>query len=528
MADIQCRNGYQSVNCSKSSIIKSGQNMSVIKNLCLVLTAFLFSVFAFCEAAAQEAANPDRIKLQLDSLIASKDPSDRRLLTDRLKSLSGSNIEMEMAIAATYYYQIKDARAFDSVNAAQLIKFPKGLESRIRVQQKISLIKSLPELEKAYYNFVKNFPPDSYPRLPFGEDRLPYDRLRSNLANRYAKEKNVTMATYYAGLMEADFWKVKSYGDLADTFYTTGNLTLATLYQKKAVESSLPYAAGKMGSNAAANFAIKGYARANRTYARMLYEQKKYGQALQFVEIAIKAITTWSAEDNFLYSEVLASLGRNEDAYKTIETAVKSGEATAEMSEFFKVLYMKVKGSTKGLELYQAAIEKGVKDNLRKSLEKTMVNEPATDFLLTDLQGNRVSLAELKGKIVILDFWATWCVPCKASFPGMQMAVEKYKNDPGVKFLFIHTWERTTTANADAKAYIESMNYDFQVLMDIKDPETKSNKVVENYNVSSIPAKFIIDEKGSIRFKLKGFNGSKAAAVDEISMMINMVREKAN
>jgi thiol-disulfide isomerase/thioredoxin len=160
-------------------------------------------------------------------------------------------------------------------------------------------------------------------------------------------------------------------------------------------------------------------------------------------------------------------------------------------------------------------------------MEKNMLNKPAADFTLTDLQGNRVQLADLKGKVVILDFWAVWCVPCKASFPAMQMAVDKYKNDTTVKFLFIHTWERTKTAAEDAKAYIASMKYRFQVLMDTKDPETKANKVVDSYNVVSIPTKFVIDEKGNIRFRLTGFDGSNEAAVDEISMMIDMVRAKS-
>src|SRR5690554_8083345 len=68
--------------------------------------------------------------------------------------------------------------------------------------------------------------------------------------------------------------------------------------------------------------------------------------------------------------------------------------------------------------------------------------EPAPDFTLEDLEGNTVSLKDLEGKVVVLDFWATWCAPCIKSFPAMQMAVNKYKDDPEVEFLFINTWEQ--------------------------------------------------------------------------------------
>lgn len=501
--------------------------MRIINHSSAYITAILLSAIVFYRAGAQMVIHSDSTRNQLSLLLESKAPADRQELNRRLQLLAASNTETDMAIAASFYYQLKNTKAFDSLCTAQVNKFPKGLEARIKTQQAISGINNLPEMEKAYKAFIKKFPPNNYQKLPLGQDRLPYDRLRSSLANGYAKEKKVVKANYYAGLLEADFWKVRAYSDLSDIFYANGDIAHATLYQKKAVESARPYAEGKMGNSAAAGFAAKSYAEECNTYAHILYEQKNYSEALKYIEIAIQSVKEPRPAVNYTYAKILAALHRNREAYDNIEAVIKSGKATGEMAGLFKALYITVKGSDAGLNAYEADIHNGVMNDLKARLTKMMVNEPAANFTLTDLHGNQVNLADLRGKVVVLDFWATWCRPCKASFPAMQMAVNKYKSDSGINFLFIHTWERTTTPVEDATTYIEGMKYSFQVLMDTKDPETKANKVVDSYNVTGIPAKFVIDEKGNIRFKLTGFDGSNEAAVDELSMMIDMVKTKS-
>lgn len=77
----------------------------------------------------------------------------------------------------------------------------------------------------------------------------------------------------------------------------------------------------------------------------------------------------------------------------------------------------------------------------KEELIKMYGDIKAIDFALTNLEGKTIKLSDYKGKMVVLDFWATWCGPCRASFPKMQELVTKYKND-NIEFFFIDTWER--------------------------------------------------------------------------------------
>jgi len=203
-------------------------------------------------------------------------------------------------------------------------------------------------------------------------------------------------------------------------------------------------------------------------------------------------------------------------AKKEIENFVRDGAASSKTKELLKELYVKEKKSDKGYDDYLAKLEAAAKEKRKEEIAKTMINETAPKFSLKDLDGNDVSLASLNGKVVVVDFWATWCGPCIASMPAMKAVQEKLKSRDDVKFVFIDTWESVENKKQNAIDFMAKNNYPFHVLLDNDD------KVVADFKVSGIPTKFIIDKTGNIRFKSVGFGSNNDALIDEVSMMVEM------
>lgn len=113
------------------------------------------------------------------------------------------------------------------------------------------------------------------------------------------------------------------------------------------------------------------------------------------------------------------------------------------------------------------------------------LNIPAPDFTLLDPEGNEHTLSDYRGKIVILDFWATWCDPCLVVMPHLQAIHERFK-DQGVVVIGVNVWE-----NGDPKALMNARGWDYLLLL-------KGDQVAADYKVSGIPTMVVIDHGGTI------------------------------
>jgi peroxiredoxin len=127
------------------------------------------------------------------------------------------------------------------------------------------------------------------------------------------------------------------------------------------------------------------------------------------------------------------------------------------------------------------------------SMRRLSVGNDPIPFSVKDLEGKTLSLASYKGKVVLLDFWATWCQPCKVEMPNVLRIHEKF-NKKGFEIIGISL----DSDRAALDRYIKSYNVTWPQYFDGKGWQ---NGVAEMYKVRSIPATYLIDKQGKIRYR---------------------------
>jgi len=130
-----------------------------------------------------------------------------------------------------------------------------------------------------------------------------------------------------------------------------------------------------------------------------------------------------------------------------------------------------------------------------ESIKRKFTNDAAPDFQLETLDGRKVRLSDYKGKVVLLNFWATWCASCAQEMPRLVELYDKYRNR-GIEILAISTDEKTD--HPKVARYVKQRNLNFTVLFD--------NGMEKSYGIDGLPTSVVVDKQGVIRYRLEGLD----------------------
>ncbi len=491
----------------------------IVSNIVLSGILVLTSI-ALNAQSSRSASSVDTLQRRFSTMIRSTDSAQKEMLKKELYALTKSKDEQSLSLALRFFDQLQMNATVDSLVNVVKKRFPKGNLAKNSEIQIVYNENDPVKKEAEFQKYLKKFPPEKF------TDKITFDYGRYSVATAYAEAGNSAKAMEYANQLESTSWRGEGWAGISTALKDKGDLDNAGELIKRSISNAESYMKSDAQNNSnETRFITLGYYTYCGMYADILYRQKRYGEALTYLLKKQQNGKALDSSEKHIYINLLSALGRSLEAFLCLNDLVNEGQGTSSDIIRFKELYVKLNGSDSGLNEILGAVQKRQAEKIKQKLVNEIINLPSPMFSVKDVDGNTISLADLKGKIVVIDFWATWCGPCKKSFPAMQLAVNKYKNDPNVKFLFIHTWEREDNPTEAAINYLKENNYSFHLIMDLKDPATKTNNIVSSYKVAGIPTKFIIDGAGSIRYKVTGFSGGDEAAVEEISAMIESVRK---
>lgn len=443
-------------------------------------------------------------------------------------------------VSQSYRNLLGDKQHADSVNQLILDRFPDGITARDILIKKMFLAKQdeRPELWK---EFTRRFPLETPGGTNTEADNIYYEKVyRGIVYESVTRTRNLSILD--SMMSTAPFVSLTEFHRLLimnaldhdqigfdEAFKYSGKLVkyIERDTIKREGENSQFYTPAQWKERIL-SFSVPAF----KGHAVLLHKAGKDKEALEWLRKIKDQPAANTANFMDIYARVLIKNKLFPDAINIAEVAARANKATPALIDILKDEYIRKHGSDKDFNAYFNAMKNvdGQNEEYEK-LKAQMTRKEAPNFKLEKMGGGNADLSKMKGQIVVLDFWATWCGPCKEALPGMQMAVDKYKEDKNVQFYFIATQEIRPDYRQAIGQFMKSKNYQLQVLFDAKDKNT--NKLDETYNkyvkamgFSGIPAKFIIDQHGVIRWMGSGYNGSPSALADEMSFIIELLKKE--
>lgn len=388
----------------------------------------------------------------------------------------------------------------DSLTNLLLKRFPAGDRAFFNQFNLNDLYLPIPEVELKLRDFEKTFKPDKLELIYYA------------LVVRSSKVADYRRALRYIKAIVSDRRyadAVRAIGENADQKNVA---KLQKIVKKRIAKSSA-------GSEASTD----DFAALAGAYGSVLLLNKKYKEGLKYSKIAYEAYPN-DVHLKLNHYLLLSYNGFYTEALPYFEELVKAGFASDEVKAQLRVAHQKV-FPDQNFEKYLAGLSSTLQSKLDASLSQQEIAIDASPFALLDSRGNIRTFEDFKGKILVIDFWATWCGPCVGALPAMQKLVDKYQSDTTVQFLFINTLE-PGDAHSKATNYFAKHNYEMDLFIDPMDPVTKQSPAYAALSGHGIPYKLIIDTTGVIRYKSVGFAGGNDELIERLSIMIERTRKR--
>ncbi len=453
-----------------------------------------------------------------------------RFLGDFTKKMNGMPEEVYLKVHNIYLYDLKNKAKADSLENVIVKQFPKGAFLRFKAYQKIMPIADAAERNKVINQFLTDFPYTS--NVPDSQ-RYFYDNIVKMQFGYYFETKdyksilamipNMNFANlndaYHQNISKALYLKVEDPAVIE-------TMAVPIIKQMQQKVNDMSYMQGLYWSPNQATENAKTQLNNELVIQIRMYDiLKKYKEVLETFELLPFEKRYEKASINDIHIKALEAF--NKPIIEVLKNAARANTLSEASTAKLKELFLK---EGKKEADFPAYLEQLKKEN--KSDEKIALMDPvpAPAIKVQAADGKTKDLALNSGKIIVIDFWATWCGPCKKAFPAMQQLVNNFKDDKQVEVYFISTQETKEGYKKEALAYLKEKGLKITTYFDLaKKGGGTNNASFTNYakifNSSGIPRKVVIKD-GKIRFTSEGYSGNPGQLVDELTGVINALKNE--
>jgi len=242
------------------------------------------------------------------------------------------------------------------------------------------------------------------------------------------------------------------------------------------------------------------------------------GNRSKALELAREAQSLSSGREGLLNTaEIYAATGSPQQAFDALWILLLKNPTDSAVLKTAKLNFLKFNPSQEQFNQKVTELERLEIDQLTAKIKTQLMHKPGPELSgLVNLQGEPVTAEMMKGKIVILDFWATWCVPCMQEMPYFHKVYEKYRNNPEVMFMVVNSGSNNTIEDA-RKWKSQNPQYTFPLYFN------NDKNIGEKVGFALIPTIAVIDQSGLLQFRTVGFEGEilqKKLGV-EIEILLN-------